>query len=283
MRNIIMQANTLDVNGIKMHYLEQGLGRGPLLLFLHGFPEGAHIWTQYLEELSDKFHVVAPDLRGYGKTSRPEPLSAYALELLMLDVVGLIKELGYAEATVIGHDWGGLLAWYAAAHHPDAFTRLIIMNGPHPKVYADLYDKDEEQKRKSSYISVLVSEQAEAVFSANDFAGLKAALFETSTHSFSAEEREAVLQGWRSGLGGGIKWYQHYFPRQTELAAAIPQITTPTLVLWGEIDNALSMKNTQNLESYVSNVKVKIYPKATHWLTYEIPAELIRDIREFCQ
>lgn len=274
-------AKDVKINDITMHYLERG--SGPLLLLLHGFPEHSGIWTPYLDTLGDRFHVVAPDLRGYNLSSKPADVSAYEIEILMHDVLALVQALGHEKAYLVGHDWGGLLSWYLAAHHPAMFQNVTIINAPHPKVYAHLYATDEEQRAKAAYVGFFQTPEAEAALEANNFERLRQSVFADSAHTRSAGEMQGYLDAWGRGLSGGINYYRAYVPRQAALAEALPRITIPTQVIWGEKDSALSIKNLDGLDQHIEHLRIKRYPDATHWITDEKVAELSEDIRTFAQ
>ena len=137
-------------NGVRMHYVTQG--EGDLLLLLHGFPDFWYVWRFQIPELAKHFRVVAPDLRGYNETDRPEGVDKYRLNLLAGDILGLIHALDEEKATVIGHDWGGVVAWSLASFNPEAVERLIILNAPHPNAYITKTKDLLRQLQKSWYI-----------------------------------------------------------------------------------------------------------------------------------
>ncbi len=124
----------LDTNGIKLHYVTQG--EGPLMLMLHGFPAYWYSWKYQIPEFARHYTVVALDLRGYNDSDRPRKASAYQLDALIADVRGAIAALGYDRCILLGHDWGGALAWSVAYAHPECVEKLIVMNFPHPAKFA---------------------------------------------------------------------------------------------------------------------------------------------------
>lgn len=272
-------SNFVELGGVRLHYLERG--RGPLLLMLHGFPEFSGIWGRYLKELSDEYHVVAPDLRGYNLSDKPERVEDYALDALMGDITGLVQALGHDKAYLVGHDWGGILAWYLADLHPELFSKVAIMNAPHPAVYQRLYSEDADQMRRATYVDKLLMPGSDTLLSMVSFAPLKAAIFETSSHRFSDGEKRDYEAVWQRGLKGQINYYRHYFPRMEEYVARLGGVKIPSLVLWGELDDALSIHNLEGLGEHVETLRIVRYPKATHWLTYEIPDLLVAELRAF--
>ena len=125
-----MQSNYIHANGIKLHYIEQG--KGELVVLLHGFPEFWYGWRNQIPVLAKQYRVVAPDMRGYNLSDKPENVSDYKIETLAKDIAELIKALGEERAIVVGHDWGAAVAWAVAALHPEVVKKLAILNVPHP-------------------------------------------------------------------------------------------------------------------------------------------------------
>src|SRR3979490_2665226 len=124
----------VTVNGVRFHCLVEG--EGPLVLLLHGFPETSHAWRKQIPALATRFQVIAPDLRGYGQSEKPKGIAAYRTSVLADDIVGLIHAFDAERAHVVGHDWGGAVAWATATEHPEAVDRLVVLNCPHPAVMA---------------------------------------------------------------------------------------------------------------------------------------------------
>src|SRR5690349_3758371 len=130
-----MQHREIIANGVRLHYVE--VGQGPLVVLLHGFPEFWYSWRHQLPALASAgFRAVAPDMRGYNLSEKPPGISSYRIDKLVGDVVGLIQALGEQRAVVVGHDWGGAVAWATALGRPEAVERLIVLNAPHPYAFA---------------------------------------------------------------------------------------------------------------------------------------------------
>src|SRR5919107_1034619 len=140
----------VKVNGIRMHYVT--MGSGSLIILLHGFPEFWYSWRYQISTLSKRFKVVAPDMRGYGETEKPIKIESYKIEKIVKDIVELVHGLGYAKATIAGHDWSGIIAWSIAIMAPDIVDKLIIMNAPHPGVYRKHLPKNIKQMLRSWYV-----------------------------------------------------------------------------------------------------------------------------------
>lgn len=125
-----MKEGFAEVNGIKLHYVEEGSGEAVLLL--HGFPEFWYGWRKQIPELSKKYRVIAPDMRGYNLSDKPEKIGDYNIDMLAADIAGLVKSLGLQKVILVGHDWGAAVAWATAAMHPEVVSKLAILNVPHP-------------------------------------------------------------------------------------------------------------------------------------------------------
>jgi epoxide hydrolase 4 len=275
-----------DVNGVRLHYVEQG--SGPLLLFLHGFPEFWYAWNKFLPEFAKDHRAVAVDMRGYNISSVPSDLDAYQIPTLVEDVRALSAHLGAEKFTLVGHDWGGVIAWHFAIAHPEMLDKLVTINAPHPTIFARELANNPEQRKSSAYFQLFCTPAAEGVLSQNDFALPRQAVF-AGGWSTPADEAN-YLECWHRGLTGGLNYY-----RAAALGAilggdvaraqrfSIPQtrLVVPTLVIWGEKDIALTTGNLNGLEEYVENVLIHRVPDAGHFVQHEQPALVIQSMRDF--
>ena len=159
-----------DSNGVKIHYAS--LGSGPLVVMIHGFPDYWYTWRRQMEGLADKFQVVAIDQRGYNLSDKPAGVENYDVRLLVGDVVAVIKHLGQQKAVVVGHDWGGLVAWQVAINVPEVVDRLIILNLPHPRGLTRELANNPEQQKNSAYARRFQAEGAEKTLTAEGLAEL---------------------------------------------------------------------------------------------------------------
>ena len=273
-----------EVNGVKLHYVEQG--KGELILFLHGFPEFWYEWKVLIPEFAKDHHAVAPDMRGYNLSDKPEPVENYRVPAIVEDVRALALKLRARKFVLVGHDWGGVIAWAFAAAHPEMLSQLIIVNAPHPAVFARELAENPAQQKASAYFNLFNSTQAEKVLEQNDFATLQGLM---KAWASPADLREYVAN-WSRGLTGGLNYYRAarlHSPvdgaqgaAASELPAMKP-IEVPTLVIWGEKDTALLTGNLNGLDAYVKNLTVRRIPDGTHWVIHEKTAEVIGDMREF--
>ena len=159
-------------NGMELDVWEAGPAAAPALIFLHGFPESHRTWRHQIAHLSPRFRCIAPDLRGYGGSSRPEGVEAYATPALVGDVLALADALGVERFAVLGHDWGGVLAWAIAAHGQTRITHTIIANGPHPVLFQRRIHKDATQRAASQYIRQFREPATDALIRRYGFATL---------------------------------------------------------------------------------------------------------------
>ena len=273
-----------EVNGVKLHYVEQG--KGELILFLHGFPEFWYEWKDLIPEFARDHHAVAPDMRGYNLSEKPAPVEEYGVPIIVEDVRALAAKLKARKFVLVGHDWGGVIAWAFAAAHPEMLDKLIIVNAPHPVVFARELANNPAQQKASSYFNIFNSPQAESFLSQNNFATLKGLM---KPWASPADLREYVAN-WQRGLTGGLNYYRA--ARLHSPVDGVPglppgdlpklkPIETRTLVIWGEKDTALLTGNLNGLDEQVTNLTVCRIPDGTHWVIHEKTAEVIQDMRHF--
>ena len=283
-----------EVNGIKLNYATAG--KGKLILFVHGFPEFWYEWKNQLTEFGRDHHAVAPDMRGYNLSSKPAALDQYAVPILVEDLRALAVNLGAQRFTLVGHDWGGAVAWAFAAAHPEMLDKLVIINAPHPAIFLRELRDNPAQQKASQYMLLFRSPQAEQFLSANNYAALVEAVLGEGlkSGSFTEEDKKTYLEAWSQpgALTGGLNYYRaaHVgpptgeageFTAQGALDPAAFMIKVPTLVIWGEKDTALLTGNLDGLDKFVPNLKIERIPEGTHWVIHEQPERVNRLIREF--
>lgn len=283
-----------DVNGIRLHYVTQG--SGPLILFLHGMPEFWYAWRAQLPEFSRDHQAVAVDMPGYNLSSKPAELEAYEVRQLVEDVRGLADHLGARKFVLVGHDWGGIIAWYFAIAHPDRLDKLIVINAPHPAIFARELAQNPAQQQASQYMLLFNSPAAESTYAARNYARPLGSLSNLlPPGKFTHEDSVQYLASWShsGGLTGGFNYYRaaHLRPAGSgqvpwtppEVGRADMIVSVPTLVIWGERDRFLLTGNLNGLDAYVPNLLVKRIPDGSHWVLHERPAEVNALIREFIQ
>lgn len=272
-------------NGIRMHYVTQG--EGPLILLLHGFPEFWYSWRHQIPLLAGQgYRVVAPDLRGYNETEKP--VHGYDVPTLLKDIAGLITGMGEERAIIVGHDWGGVLAWQFAIAYPQMTTRLIILNAPHPAAYLrEMFHF--RQLRKSWYIFafqlpwlpeyLLLRKNANeigrmlrgAAYQKDVFPRSETALYQQAMSKPGA--MKAALSYYRQLFRRGPRAYrgQHY------------QVSAPTLIIWGEHDIALGINLLDGLEKWVPDLCIRRIADSGHWVQQEQPEKVGQYMLEFLQ
>ncbi len=275
----------IDANGLRFHALAAGPADGPLLLLLHGFPETSHGWRRQLAPLAAAgFRVVAPDQRGIGLSSRPAGAAAYRIDLLAADIVAIVRVLGRARAQVVGHDWGGVVAWFLALHHPDVVERVAIVDAPHPGVFSDYLRRHPSQWLKSWYMAFFqLPRLPEALLRADDFRRLAAALVGSSRPgAFSPEDLAVYREAWsRPGaLTAMLDWYRalRLAPRPADPRR---KVAIPVRLLWGDRDAALEPGLAEASLARCEAGEVFHFPQATHWLPHEEPARVTALLLEF--
>lgn len=260
-----------DINGIHMHYVEAG--SGPLVVLLHGFPEFWYSWRHQLNALATSYHVVAPDLRGYNETEAAGP---YDTDTLQGDVLALIQHLGTGRAHIVGHDWGGAIAWLLAIRHPDAVQSLAVCNLPHPALFQEAVRRP-RQALRSWYMGFFqLPWLPERLIAADCYHRLARGMIrQTRAGTFTRDDVKAFLAAWRSqGLGGGINWYRGLLRTPRRLPDPVPLILAPTLLVWGERDPFLGKELTHGTENYVHQLTIEYLPDAGHWVQQEEPARV---------
>jgi pimeloyl-ACP methyl ester carboxylesterase len=260
-----------DINGIRMHYVEAG--SGPLVVFLHGFPEFWYSWRHQLAALAGSYRVVAPDLRGYNETEARGP---YDTATLQDDVLALIAHLGAGRAHIVGHDWGGAVAWLLATHHPEQVQSLTVCNLPHPALFQQAVRRP-RQALRSWYIAFFqLPWLPERVLAADSYHRLARGMIrQCRPGTFTRDDVKAFLSAWRrQGLSGGINWYRGIVRSPRGLPDPVPLILAPTLLIWGERDPFLGRELTHGTERYVHQLTIEYLPDAGHWVQQEEPARV---------
>ena len=289
------QSQYAEVNGIRLHYIS--VGKGKLIMFVHGFPEFWFEWEKQLIEFDQDYQAVAPDMRGYNLSSKPSDIEKYHVKYLIEDLRALAEHLGHEKFIMVGHDWGGAVAWSAAIRHPELVEKLVVINSPHPAVFARELLNNPDQQKASQYMLMFRSAEAERVLSENNFARLSDVLVQFgSKWEMTEEKRQKYQDAWSQpgALTGSLNYYRTsplYPPTSTEdeeqiksilnLPKEMLAVRVPTLVIWGEQDRALLTGNLEGLEEYVDDLTIKRIPDGTHWVSHEQPELVNTLIREF--
>ena len=268
-----------DLGQVRLHYVEAG--EGPLVVLLHGFPEFWYGWRSQIPALAEAgFRVVAPDMRGYNLSSKPEGVSAYDLDLLVRDIRGLIRERGEERAFVAGHDWGAAVAWQLAMSHPEAVERLAILNVPHPRRMMQGL-RTPRQLARSWYILFFqlpwLPEQV--------VRRLRAAFADARPGAFTEADLRRYEEAWaQPGAPTAMLNYYRAVMRQNPLKAQsrIRPVSAPTLVLWGQNDRALGPELAEPERRDVPNLEgVVRFGAASHWVQHDEAERVNERLVEF--
>jgi epoxide hydrolase 4 len=278
-------------NGLRFHLVEQGAG--PLVLLLHGFPELWYSWRAQLPALAERTRAVAVDLRGYNLTEPAPERGAqrypygYALPRLVADAAALIEALGTERARVVGHDWGGLIAWLLASWRPDLVERLAIVNAPHPGAYLRELRRNGRQRLASWYVVWFQVPWLPERLLGRDGARPVAELLQRTTvrpDAFTPADLAVYRRAFsRPGaLRAALGYYRalgRTDPRK--LLRSLRPIRAPTLLIWGEQDVALMPELSQELTAWVPDLRVARLPEAGHWVHQEQPEQVNQALIEF--
>ncbi|GAB1545207.1 alpha/beta fold hydrolase [Scytonema sp. NUACC21] len=272
----------ITTNGIKLHYVTQG--EGPLMLMLHGFPEFWYSWRHQIPEFAKEFKAVALDLRGYNDSDKPTNQSAYVMDELVRDIEGVVKGLGYEKCVLVGHDWGGIIAWNFAYAHPEMVERLIILNVPHPAKFGEGL-RTPQQLLRSSYIFFFqLPGLPEFTIQAADYQLLENAFkgMAVNKNAFTKADIEAYKNAAakRGALTAMLNYYRNIF-QQRIVNQSWGVLEVPTLMIWGEQDTALGKELTYGTEAYVRDFQIRYIPNSSHWVQQEQPELVSQYMREF--
>lgn len=275
-----------STNGIKLNVARQGPVEGRPLLFLHGFPEFWYGWREQIPFFAEEgFRVLAPDQRGYNLSDKPDSISDYSIDKLTADVLGLIEQSGLERVNLVGHDWGGAVAWWIATFYPDYLNKLVILNIPHPSVFLQNIRSNPRQLVKSWYMMFFqLPWLPEALSSMNDFYAWKYMLRETSRHgTFSDEELERYVEAWSRPRAARsmLNWYRALLWNRPDRTGENTKVTIPTLILWGERDVAFASGVEEKTTEVCETVELKTFPESTHWVQHEQPDRINREILDF--
>jgi pimeloyl-ACP methyl ester carboxylesterase len=280
---------TVDSGGVKLHCAVAGEAGRPLMLFLHGFPEFWAAWRGPMAHFAARgWLCVAPDLRGYNLSDKPEGVEAYKAKHLVGDVLALGAHFSKGKFVLVAHDWGGAVAWGVAIGHPQRLAKLVMINSPHPYLFWRELSNNPAQQKASEYMNVFRLAKAERVLSENGYARLLAAF-----GHLSENWRRELVQAWSQpgALTGGLNYYRAspLYPAtagdpgasKLQLKPEDFVVRVPTLVLWGERDSALLTGLLDGLERCVPDLKLVRVPDASHWIVHEKLETVCREIESF--
>lgn len=259
--------------GVTLDVCEAGPAEAPALIFLHGFPESWRAWRHQIAHFAPHYRCIAPDQRGYGASSKPAQVADYAPETLAQDVLALADALGIERFTLIGHDWGGVIAWLVAHIAPARIAKLAIANAPHPALFQRLLCTDAAQRRASAYITALRDPAIDGDLAARGLTPTLLRLFgKGALAAMEPEERAHLLTRWQDGEAARamVNWYRaspivvpvQDQPALAPLPAALPM---PVQVIWGMEDRDLLPACLDGLEEACPNLRIARLPGVGHF------------------
>lgn len=279
--------------GVELDVVDIGPRDAPALIFLHGFPESHRTWRHQLPHFSKRFRCIAPDQRGYRGSSKPQDVESYTPDKLIADIFALADALGVGEFTVVGHDWGGAIAWGVALGgqpnglHPalsGRVTRAVIANAPHPAIFQRLLLTNQQQRAASQYISIFRDPASDAIIEEHGIAGILAHAFAGRVPSGGIQPPDEIarlLKDWedRDACRAMINWYRGSpavvpamdAPYAEPPATPFPKLTIPTLVVWALDDAALPPCNLDGVADFVPDVQIVHVPDCGHFVPWEAP------------
>lgn len=276
-------------SGIELDVVDVGPRDAPVLMFLHGFPESHRTWRHQIAHLSGRYRCIAPDQRGYRGSSKPQDVDSYTPDKLIGDVFQLADALGVGQFTIVGHDWGGAIAWGVAlmGQMNGRVKRAVIANAPHPLGFARLVWTNRHQRESSQYMRTFRDVENDALVREHGLLGMLLKAFDgqvITTDMMEPEEREALLQDWSNvdAAFGMLNWYRAsplYVPALDEpyempadrAPPPIPPLTIPTLVVWALDDVALPPENLDGLDVMVPGMELVKVPDCGHFVPWEAP------------
>jgi len=290
-------------HGITLSCRASGPAGAPVLVFLHGFPEAAFVWDELLEHFGTRYRCIAPNLRGFERSSSPKEPEAYRVKHLMADLEALIAQVSPGGApleALVAHDWGGAVAWSFAVQRPQMLKRLVIVNSPHPATFLRELKNNPLQQAASAYMNFLCRPDAEALLAADDFRRMWPMFTNMGAADparkgggwLTPQVREQYRAVWSAGLTGGCNYYRASPLRPPtspddaimtlEFAPEFVTVKVPTLVIWAEDDSALPPSLIDGLDAYIPRMRLVRVPGATHWIVHEQPelvaAEIEREL-----
>lgn len=284
-------------NGIALDVWEEGPKGAPALIFLHGFPESHRTWRHQIAHFAGRYRCIAPDQRGYGGSSKPADVEAYATPRLAADVLALADALGIERFTVLGHDWGGVVAWVAAAmgQASGRIASAVIANAPIPGLFQRLLHLDPAQRAASQYMRRFRDTSKDAVVLRRGLAPLLREVFASDAQAApEPEEAAALLKRWRDGEASlaMLNWYRAspidvpamdapFALTDSPAPPSLPRLAMPTLVLWGLEDSFLLPANLDGLEEVAEHPRIVRIPGCGHFSPWQAPADVNTAIEAF--
>jgi len=281
--------------GVTLNVALAGDRANPAIILLHGFPESHRTWREIAPRLQDRFFLVMPDQRGFAGSDRPQEAGAYKTDMLIDDIFALSEALGLDDFALVGHDWGGAIAWGAALRSDPRLTRLAIVNSPHPVVFQKSLIESPEQRAASQYITAFRAPGFEKMVEAKGFDWFFDTTFarHVDVSNISESERRQYIADWSKpgAFNAMLNWYRGSrvvvpppavtVPIPDWLLRAFPAVKVPTLVIWGMQDKALLPLQLDGLEALVDDLTIVRLPDVGHFAPWEAGDEVAASLTDF--
>lgn len=272
-----MNHEQIRTNGVRLHVVTAGPEDGPLVVLLHGFPDFWYGFRRQIAFLAERgFRVMAPDQRGYGESDKPALVSDYHIRELTADVTGLIEAAGREKAHVVGHDWGGGVAWMLAVRNPERLQRLVVLNAPHPTVMVQTLGRSLEQLRRSWYMFLfqlpfLPEKMLTLGGGRRVWDGIAA---EAAPGAFTEEDYRHYREAWtRPGAATGmIHWYRAMFRQLRDIpSGAEARVRVPALLVWGTGEKYVVRRAAEDSVALCDEGRLELVEGASHWVQDDAP------------
>lgn len=290
-RALDVERQRIDCGEVTLDCALAGEAGRPLVVLLHGFPESWYSWRHQIPVLAEHFRVAVPSLRGYGRSDRPVDVAAYEMPHLTADVRGLIRALGYDDAAIVGHDWGGGISWAFAIDHPEACRKLAVCNCPHPAIFAKNVFSNARQLLRSWYMFFFqIPRLPEWLLTRNHMAalerGFRDMVVRKDREVFSDEDLREIKRSFDppGAATAAINYYRAQFRNRSALTrySLETRVKCPTLLIWAEDDVALGKELTIGTDALVdAPFAIRFIPECSHWVQQERPEEVNAALLEF--
>ena len=281
--------------GVTLNVALAGEPANPPVILLHGFPESHRTWREVAPRLEDRFFLVMPDQRGFAGSDLPQEVGAYNTDTLIDDIFALADALGLEQFALVGHDWGGAIAWGAALRGDPRLTRLAIVNAPHPVVFQKSLIEDADQRAASQYITAFRTPGFEKMVEAKGFDWFFDTTFSrhVDASKVSDEERRQYIADWSQpgAFNAMLNWYRGSrvivpppgvtVPLPDWLLRAFPKVHVPTLVIWGMLDKALLPIQLEGLDALIDDLSIMRLPDVGHFAPWEAGEQVAAALEPF--
>ncbi|MEO8394192.1 MAG: alpha/beta hydrolase [Chloroflexota bacterium] len=278
---LAFEYNRVRTNGVTLQVVTLGPIDGPLVILLHGFPDFSYGWRKQAAFLAEQgYRVWVPDQRGYNQSDKPDGIDAYRIETLVKDVIGLMDAAGHKSAYLVGHDWGASVAWMTAILYPERVDKLVVMNAPHPKVFAEALRHSIRQVLKSGYMAFFQLPRLPEAFMRHF--GLKMLLNSAHADTFKDADMDEYMWAWNQpgALTAMINGYRAMIQRPTPLPE-YTRLHMPTLILWSRQDTHLTLQMARESLKLCAEGQLVLFNHASHWVQDDEPARVNDLLEEF--